>query len=175
MEGLSPLKPVAKVLKAFGSDGTLVIRCYVEGLSEETEPVIVLIDNLPVPFYFTSFVHKGGPQKAMVRFENMETPDYARELIGKELFLPEDALPEEEGGEPGSLEEVLEGFVGLAFYDGTTGLRGTVQGYELYPNNPCLALAWDGGEALLPFHPDFIRGLDEEAGVLDLRTPQGLL
>ena len=156
---------IAQVLKSNGTEGELLISFF--DISPEDidlqEPVYIEFDGLPVPFYFESFTRRGN-NRALVRFTGIRSLRDADEVTGAAIWA--DYFEEEE-------EEDLIGWI-VRKEDGT--LVGTVSDYEDIPGNTCLWIEKpEGGEVLVPLHPDLIVKADEKTGTLTLRIPEGLL
>ena len=100
------LQQVAQVLKSNGTDGELVMGfrdIAPEDINLE-EPVFIVFDGLPVPFFIESFVKRGNT-KALVRLTDICSMEDVEEIAGKAVYIAEDSLPEM------SLEE--DGFAAL--------------------------------------------------------------
>lgn len=152
--------PVAKILKSNGIEGDVLIGLSgidVEGIDPK-EPVYVVFDGLPVPFFIEKISPKGS-SKAIVHLTDVDSLQDAEEIVGKEICL--DA--EED-------DEAEEDFTGWTLYDGDTPV-GTITGIEDIPGNPCLCV----GDSLVPLHEDFLGHADPEARRLVMNLPDGLL
>ena len=86
---------IAQVLKSNGTDGELVMG-FREIAPEDInlqEPVFIVFDGLPVPFYIESF-SKRGNTKALVRLTGICSMEDVEEITGKAVYIEEDQLPE---------------------------------------------------------------------------------
>jgi len=182
---------VAQVLKSNGTDGELVLG-FREIAPEDInlqEPVFIIFDGLPVPFYIESF-QKRGNTKALVRLTDICSQEDVEEIAGKAVYIEEDGLPEM------SLEE--DGFAALVGWvlltpagipdqvgddKGTVGDNEEMELYEVgeitdfmdIPNNPCIEVETENGAVIIPLHEDFILGLDPENQEIVMQIPEGLL
>ena len=97
---------VAQVLKSNGTDGELVMsfRAIAPEDINLQEPVFIVYDGLPVPFYIESFTKRGNT-KALVRLTDICSQEDVEEIAGKAVYVEEESLPEM------SLEE--DGFAAL--------------------------------------------------------------
>ena len=71
-------------MKSNGTDGELVLG-FREIAPEDInlqEPVFIIFDGLPVPFYIESFTKRGNA-KALVRLTDIRSMEDAEELAGK--------------------------------------------------------------------------------------------
>ncbi len=159
------LQKIAKVLKSNGTDGELLISFFAmdpEDL-EITEPVFILFDGLPVPFFVQS-LHRRGQNKALVHLNGIYDLKDCEEVCGKDIYLPADA-------EAAYGEGDFSFLVGWELRDAGKSL-GRIADFVDIPGNPCLELE-DG--RLVPLHEDFITAVDEDAAVVEMELPSGLL
>ena len=159
------LQKIAKVLKSNGTDGELLISFFAmdpEDL-EITEPVFILFDGLPVPFFVQS-LRRRGQNKALVHLNGIYDLKDCEEVCGKDIYLPADA-------EAAYGEGDFSFLVGWELRDAGKSL-GRIADFVDIPGNPCLELE-DG--RLVPLHEDFITAVDEASAVVEMELPSGLL
>ncbi len=92
---LDDLQQVAQVLKSNGTDGELVMG-FREIAPEDinlNEPVFIVFDGLPVPFFIESLTKRGN-SKALVRLTDICSMEDVDEIAGKAVYVEEDSLPE---------------------------------------------------------------------------------
>ena len=189
---------VAQVLKSNGTDGELVLG-FREIAPEDInlqEPVFIIFDGLPVPFYIESF-QKRGNTKALVRLTDICSQEDVEEIAGKAVYIEEDGLPEmslEEDGFAALVGWVLLTPAGIPDQVGddeeTVGedeeMDGEDEEMELYevgeitdfidiPNNPCIEVETENGAVMIPLHEDLILSVDPENRELIMEVPEGLL
>ena len=183
---LDDLQQVAQVLKSNGTDGELVLG-FREIAPEDInlqEPVFIVFDGLPVPFYIESFTKRGNT-KALVRLTDIRSMEDVEEIAGKAVYIEAEEMPEL------TLEE--DGYAALVGWmvltpagDFSTSLEMTEEEPELLevgeitdfldiPNNPCIEVETENGAVMLPLHEDFILGLDPEYQEIIMQIPEGLL
>ena len=160
--------PVGKVNKLFGRKGELAITLYntfPDNFSQE-EPLLVEIDSLTVPLFFGSFERR-GVSGAIVSFDDLDTPERAAELIGKELSI------EIEADEADDDEFYMEDLIGFAV---TVGKRkGELTDYYDSEANPLFEITLDGKSHLIPAQEEFIANIDFEKRKIKFVLPDGLL
>ena len=196
---------VAQVLKSNGTDGELVLG-FREIAPEDInlqEPVFIIFDGLPVPFYIESF-QKRGNTKALVRLTDICSQEDVEEIAGKAVYIEEDCHPEmslEEDGfaalvgwvlltpagipdQVGDDEETVgddEETVGddeeMAREDEEMELYevGEITDFIDIPNNPCIEVETENGAVMIPLHEDLIISVDPENRELIMEVPEGLL
>ena len=89
------MQQVAQVLKSNGTDGELVLG-FREIAPEDInlqEPVFIIFDGLPVPFYIESFTKRGNT-KALVRLTDICSQEDVVEIAGKAVYVEDESLPE---------------------------------------------------------------------------------
>ena len=108
--------------------------------------------------------------RAVLKLEGYDSIEGARALVGKELFIPREASTPAPSGRYYAYQ--LEGLE-VRLTDGRT--VGTVQ--EVLTQGPQSLLVVEGpmGEVLIPVVATICKDLDEEAGVLTIDPPEGLL
>ena len=197
------MQQVAQVLKSNGTDGELVMG-FREIAPEDislNEPVFIVFDGLPVPFFIESFTKRGNT-KALVRLTDICSMEDVEEIAGKAVYVEDDSLPEL------SLEEdgyaALVGWTVLVPGDFSTPLRsgrndntgnsdrdddepsviddetefievGQITDFMDIPNNPCIEVETENGAVILPLHEDFILSVDPEYQEIIMQIPAGLI
>ena len=151
---------IAKILKSNGTDGGLLIgvRDIEVGQIDLQEPVFIVFDGLPVPFFIQDLQQR-GTSKALIHLNDITSLADAEEVVGRALYIEGEWAEEEE----------LD-FTGWTLLNRGTRV-GVVTGMEPIPGNLCLYV----GDTLVPLHPDLILSADADTRTLDLDLPDGLL
>ena len=187
---------VAQVLKSNGTDGELVMsfRSIAPEDINLQEPVFIVFDGLPVPFFIESFTKRGN-SKALVRLTGIHCQEDVDEISGKAVYIEDSAAPEL------SLEE--DGFAALVGWmlltpeipdqvgddvdqvgddeDVIAGLTGNlcevgeITDFIDIPNNPCIEVETENGAVMIPLHEDLILSVDPEYQEIIMQIPEGLL
>ena len=167
---------IAQVLKSNGTDGELVMS-FREIAPEDInlkEPVFIVFDGLPVPFYIESF-QKRGNSKALVHLTDIRSQEDVEEIAGKAVYVEDSQVPEM------TLED--DGYAALVGWMVLTPAEDEEAVYEVgeiteffdIPNNPCIEVETENGAVMIPLHEDFILGLDPENQEIIMEIPNGLL
>ena len=190
---------IAQVLKSNGTDGELVMsfrNIAPEDINLE-EPVFIVFDGLPVPFYIETFTKRGN-SKALVRITGVHNQEDVEEIAGKAVYIEE--------GEEAELSLEEDGYaalVGWMLLTPSTTLsdspatqsnspvtlsdsEGYPQDIELMevgeitdfidiPNNPCIEVETENGAVMIPLHEDLILSVDPEYQEIIMQIPEGLL
>ena len=133
---LDDLQQVAQVLKSNGTDGELVLGfrdIAPEDINLE-EPVFIVFDGLPVPFFIESFA-KRGQTKALVRLTDICSQEDVEEIAGKAVYIEEDSLPEM------SLEE--DGYAALVGWMVLTAEEELSEESELFEVGEIIIIQYD--------------------------------
>ena len=178
MAGLDNLQQVAQVLKSNGTDGELVMG-FREIAPEDInlqEPVFIVFDGLPVPFYIEKFTKRGNT-KALVHLTDITSMEDVEEITGKAVYIEADQLPEM------SLEE--DGFAALIGWTLLTPDQseeeealievGEITDFLDIPNNPCIEVETENGAVMIPLHEDLILSVDPEYQEIIMQIPAGLI
>jgi len=165
------LVQIAKVLKSHGTDGGILLgfRDIMPEDIDPKEPVFIVFDGLPVPFFIDSFERKGR-DRAVARLTDMTSLEDAEEIVGRAVFADSDSI----AGYDDDGDDGLEGFIGMVLFDRDKRI-GEITDYEDIPGNPCLYVETEGGQAMVPLHEDFILSIDPDAGEIVMDLPAGLV
>ena len=178
MAGYDNLQQVAQVLKSNGTDGELVMG-FREIAPEDInlqEPVFIIFDGLPVPFYIEEFTKRGNT-KALVHLTDITSMEDVEEITGKAVYIEAEQLPEM------SLEE--DGFAALIGWTLLTPAQdveeealievGEISDFLDIPNNPCIEVETENGAVMIPLHEDLILSVDPEYQEIIMQIPAGLI
>ena len=171
---------IAQVLKSNGTDGELVLG-FREIAPEDInlqEPVFIIFDGLPVPFYIESFTKRGNT-KALVRLTDICSQEDVEEIAGKAVYVEDESLPEmslEEDGFAALVGWMLLTPVGeVSTEDFEVAEVGEITDFIDIPNNPCIEVETENGAVMIPLHEDLILSIDPEYQEIIMQIPAGLI
>ena len=187
MAGYDNLQQIAQVLKSNGTDGELVLG-FREIAPEDinlNEPVFIVFDGLPVPFYIESFTKRGN-SKALIRLTDISSMEDVEEIAGKAVYIEEGQLPEmslEEDGYAALIGWMLlapaEDFAAeleeLSDEEPALIEVGEITDFIDIPNNPCIEVETENGAVMIPLHEDLILSVDPEYQEIIMQIPAGLI
>jgi 16S rRNA processing protein RimM len=181
MAGFDNLQQIAQVLKSNGTDGELVMG-FREIAPEDinlNEPVFIVFDGLPVPFFIESFTKRGNT-KALVRLTDICSMEDVEEITGKAVYVSEESLPEmsfEEDGYAALIGWILLAPVGEDLSEESMEVEevGEITDFIDIPNNPCIEVDTKNGAVMIPLHEDLILSVDPENLEIVMQIPAGLL
>lgn len=136
---------------------------------ENIEHVFVAQQSRLVPYFLEHFVLQPN-NKALTKFEGFDRVEEASALVGAELYLPLDNLPQ--------LKEdqyYFHELIGFAVHDEVHGELGVVkQIYDLQTQD-LIGLEHKGKEILIPIQESIIIKVDKAEEKVFCRLPEGLL
>ncbi len=159
---------VGRFSKLFGAGGELYANLhssFPDAVNKE-EPLFVKIDELMVPLFLSKF-NRRGQKGVVLAFDDIDNQTRAEELIGLEIYLPDEKIILIEDDEADS-------FVGFnVVINGS--IKGVIEGFIESKMNPLFSVLVDGREVLIPANEDFISGLDPESNQIYFELPEGLI
>ncbi len=132
------------------------------------ESVFVEINQRLVPFFLASITIKNN--KAVVKFEEVDSLESAEGLKGANLFLPLDQLPKLD-----KTQFYYHEIEGYEVKDKNEGDLGKIEAIYSLPNQDLIALLYKGKEVLIPINDSIITRVDRELKELHVVLPDGLL
>ena len=142
---------------------------YEEPEELDLDTIFVEINGKLVPF-FTSAVKMQANKTAYLYLEDITTIDQAAQLVKKSIYLPNSKTPQRNADEFRYTD--LEGFI---VHDANHGELGEIIAIHEYPQQLVAVVAYQFREIMFPLNDDFIDEIDEEAGILHVNLPDGLL
>ncbi len=157
--------------KTHGVHGEMVLEfeeCF-EFSVEEAERFFVELEGLLVPF----FIEEEGlrfrsAKSANVKFDGVKTEQYAKRLIGKDVYLYKSEIVDTPVEEDASL-------TGFSLYDRQLGEIGTIEEVNDYSGNLVLSVSYKDKELLIPYNEEFVVDFDEIQKKVTLAIPDGLI
>lgn len=158
------------VIKPHGLKGEVTILLDVDfpEAYREMESVFLEIDQRLVPFFISAISISAN--RAVVRFEDIDTFEQAESLKGCALYLPDNILPELEDD-----QFYFHEIIGFTVIDKATGPIGTVKDVYASGKQDLLAIDHDGTEVLVPVIDEIVRKVDRSSNTLHIVLPDGLL
>lgn len=158
------------VMKTHGTKGEITIFLDVDDPAEykAIESVLVEINQQLVPF----IVQRIGVQqdKAIVKFEDIDTIEKAEQLKGCALYLPLKSLPDLEDDQF-YFHEIID----YTVVDKQLGVLGKVSNVYNLPHQDLIAMIYQQKEVLIPISDEIVVGVDREKHEVAVDLPEGLL
>lgn len=159
---------LGKIVKPFSYKGELVLFLDVDDIYEYEDLAYVYIDinKKLVKYDIDTFRYHGN--KVVVQFKDVTTDDAAF-LVGKEMFLPTEFLPELTGN-----QFYFHEVIGFEVIDDKKGNIGRIK--EFIENvQPIMITDLDGKEILIPAVDEVIKQVDRENKIMKISAPEGLI
>lgn len=160
---------LGRISKLFGYKGELTVFLDVDEPQEysELDGVYVEVNKRLVLYEIENIRVQGN--KAVVRFRDVNEED-ANRLVGKQLFLPLEMLPELEGN-----KFYFHEVTGFEVEDEKKGRIGKIAGvYENAPQ-PLLSVEFEGKEILVPAVDGIIVEVLRDQRLMKINAPEGLI
>lgn len=161
---------IGYIQRTHGINGELTVSLSssVDFNPEELESVFLEIEGIPVPFFITR-IRFQNPEKAIVKFDDVDSIDQAQELYGLKMLIPS------HGGEPED-QVYLSDLVGYKVLNTDKSEVGLIVDYTEYAMNATFELVTPGGKhVLVPAVEELIVEIDTSAKWLEMELPEGLI
>jgi 16S rRNA processing protein RimM len=135
---------------------------------KKLESVFVDIDNKLIPF----FIERIGvaENKAVIKFEEVDTIEAAENLKNKRLYLPLNKLPK-----LGQEQFYYHDIIGYSVIDQAEGVLGEIVTIYNLPHQDLIAMQYNNKEVLIPIIDDIVKSVDHEQKEVKVFLPDGLL
>ena len=132
----------------------------------EADYLVLCVDGILVPFFIEEYRFKSD-STAIVKFEDIDTQERARELTGCDVYFPRDLTDDDDG------ELSLSFLVGFDLVEAGSGKSiGRIASIDDSTINLLFELE-DG--TLIPASDDLITAIDQQARTITMHLPEGLL
>jgi 16S rRNA processing protein RimM len=121
-----------------------------------------------IPFFVESLQLKGA--KASIKFEEVNSKDQARQVVGGGLYLPLDQLPQLAGD-----SYYYHELIGWTVQDEKQGVLGAVSAVIHQSPQILLVMDYRSKEVLIPFNDHIVQGIDRNQQLVRVLLPEGLL
>ena len=161
---------LGKITKTHGLKGEVVLWLDVDFPEdyEDLESILLEERGELVPYFMNSYRLSGN--RAIVKFEDIDTFEKAELMINLQAFLPLEDLPELDNNQF-YYHEIID----YKVIDKNLGELGTVQTVHSMQAQDLLVMDYKGKEVLIPVISEIVLNADKEAKVLNVNLPDGLL
>lgn len=162
---------LGKVTRTFGYKGEIVLYLDVDDTNDylELDSVIIETKKEMIPFIITakSFKHNNT---VVVRLEDVDNEESARQLVNCKLYLPLAFLPKLSGN-----NFYYHEVIGFKVIDANYGEIGNLEKVLDYPNQDLLMVRQNFAEILIPINNDIIKNVDRSNREIHIQAPNGLI
>lgn len=161
---------VGYVMKPHGLKGEVTISLDPDALAdwENLKSIFIEKKSQLVPYFVEAISVRND--KAFVKLEDVDTPEYAELLKGGSLYLPKKTRPKLAKGEFYS-EEVI----GFEVFDDVHGPLGFVGDVEQAGPNRFLIVSYLQKEIMIPVNGPFIKSINKSKKKISVSLPDGFL
>ena len=162
---------IGQLVKAHGVKGKAELS-YTDDvfLRADIDYLFLRIDGLLVPFFMEECSMK-GKGRALVKFEDIDTPEQVAGLLDAEVYFPISEIPEREED-----PESWDFLTGFRVRDVKEGLVGEISSVNAESVNTILFVRKkDNTEVLIPLHKELVVEWDERKREIVMDLPEGLL
>ena len=142
---------------------------YDEPDNLEMESVFIEINGKLIPYFISSYKLLNN-QTGYFFFADVDTIEKAEKIVRKKVYQPNSIKPVREEGEFYITD--LKGFIA---HDEHLGELGEIIEIHEYPQQYVAVVPHKFREIMFPLNDDFIKEIDEEAGIVYLSLPEGLV
>lgn len=170
---IDQLTEIGTITKIHGLRGNVVVQCEEVLLEDfEGEPVFLVLEGGPVPFFITpDSVRTRGGSSYLLHLGDVDTEKEALRLVGATVMIEASLIDDEESDDPTDIYR----FVGYHTCDVNTQQIGVVEDVVDYSGNIVFTIVVNGKEVLLPLGDEFILDMDDDKRILYVSVPEDLL
>ena len=162
---------LGKIVRKYSFKGEVLVKLDTDQpeFFKEMESVFVEQRNQLIPFFIKeSSFHKS--ELLRIRFEDVNTEEEAESLIGSDLYLPLEFLPELDDD-----QFYYHEIIGFTAEDEVFGKIGIVTGVNDHSAQDLFEIDYKGQEVLVPVIDEFLIKVDKKNKKIYLRLPEGLM
>lgn len=169
---------IARIIKSHGTEGEVIITLspqFPEDIDLTEEPVFIVFDELPVPFFILSYESR-GKNRMVIKLDDVDTIEYAEEIIGRDLYINTDNLATESSDDSDDMSELI----GFTLFD-TQGVKvGKITDIYDFSGNICLSISIERdstegkADIMIPFHEDLVVKIERKQRSVTIQIPDGL-
>ena len=159
------------IRKTHGVHGQLVLEYepHFEVSVEETSRFFIELEGLLVPFFIKDEgLRFKSANSAIVTLDWVESENYARRLVGQEVYLFTDEIVDE------SKEEAESKFLGFILFDSIKGEIGIINQVDDYSGNVVFTANFNNEDVLIPYNEELLISINEKNKTITLKLPEGL-
>jgi 16S rRNA processing protein RimM len=162
---------LGKIVRKHSFKGEVVAKLDTDEpeLYQNLESVFVALGNDLVPFFIQkSLLQKGNQLR--IQFEDVESEADADAIMGSELYLPIEFLPQLTGN-----KFYFHEIIGFDIEDINHGYIGVITGVNDSSAQPLFEINANGTAIFIPMIDDFIKKVDRENNKIVVAAPEGLI
>jgi len=167
---------VGHILKTHGLKGELNVAIDDPVFDEvkKCEYFVCDMDGIFVPFFIDSYRWRGDGA-ILLQFEEIDSQEKANSFCGKSLYFDRKCFTKKEAEEYDANAEEEQGLIGYHVVDEQLGDLGEITDIDDQTANILFIVDHEGEELLLPAADELIVEVDDEAQIVRMDLPTGLV
>ncbi|MFR9166900.1 MAG: ribosome maturation factor RimM [Dysgonomonas sp.] len=165
---------IGKLIKPHGVKGEIAFA-FENDIFDKTDCpyLICCIDGILVPFFIEEYRFKNN-ETALVKFEDINSEEKARQLNDTEVFYP---ISYFDSSHNDTIDYSWKYFIGFSVKNNASDqIIGTISAVDDSTINALFLVTDDNeNEFLIPANEDLITNIDNKSKVLEMNIPDGLL
>ena len=164
---------IGRIIKPHGLRGELSFEFSTDIFDETETPYFVCeIDGIFVPFFIEEYRLKSN-NSGFVKFEGVDSDEEAKRLSNVNLYLSKAFLPEDFSSKD---VQSTDFYVGYRITDQDGNIIGKIISIDDSTENILFNVLSDSRtEILIPASDDYVLAIDEDARIIQMEIPEGLL
>lgn len=160
---------LGNVVKTHGLQGEVILFLDVDDPEyyKKLESILVEMNGKLIPFFIQSI--QVNQSRATVKLEEVDNVDSASDLVGKDVYLPLERLPQLKEG-----QYYFHQLVGMEVLNDQQ-LIGVVKEVYHLATNDLMGVDHNGTEVLIPLEDEIVLKVDLEKKQIITQLPDGLL
>lgn len=161
---------LGKITKTHGLKGEMQIWLDVDVPQdyEDLDSVMLDIKGELIPYLIDNIQIRGT--KSIVKFEDIDTIEAAQKLVGSDLYLPLEVLPDLKDDQF-YYHEITD----FQVVDAIKGKLGIVTAVYTSHQQDLIAMDYQGVEVLIPINDDIVTSINRDKKELYTNLPDGLI
>jgi 16S rRNA processing protein RimM len=162
---------LGRITKAHGLKGAVQVMLEASNPDDylDLESIFVEHKQRLIPFFIEEFSLQ-GQNRGIIKFEDVDNIDQAKNYMASSLYIKEDEVSEEDLEAQESME-----VIGFQIIDQNLGELGTVSDYYEKVGQDLLAFEYKGQEVLIPIDESIILEINPDTQTVRTVLPDGLL
>lgn len=162
---------IGKITGVQGLQGKLVVRHILPDFKggRKLDHIFIALKRESFIPYFPETWQNIQPEEAVLKLDEVNSPEEAKALVGKEVFIESTVFAQLVPG------RVTTDFTGFAIQDRQLGRLGVVEALVESPGQVIASIQYKGTEVLLPLVEQTILKVDAASRTIFVNLPEGLL
>lgn len=162
------LRGIGKIIKSFGNAGEVIISSNEDFEKYLNEPVFLLLEGAPVPFFISNDgIKNRNNDRYAVKFDYIDDEISAKKIVDAQILISKDLLDNEKDGMN------IYDLIGYKVMN-CDELGEVIDVYD-YSGNIVLNISIRDKEILLPLSDEYILSIENEQTLLKVDIPDELI